>query len=68
MDLFRPLKTMPSGKIFIMCVTDAFSKYVELFQTKMDQQWALPCFQDGCADKDYHLRLSQIMEKIFTMK
>jgi hypothetical protein len=30
MDLFGPLKTMPSGKKFILCVTDAFSKYAEL--------------------------------------
>jgi hypothetical protein len=27
---FGPLKTMPSGKKFILCVTDAFSKYAEL--------------------------------------
>jgi hypothetical protein len=30
MDLFGPLKTMPLGKKFILCVTDAFSKYAEL--------------------------------------
>ena len=30
MDLFGPLKTSGSGKKYIMCVTDAFSKYVEL--------------------------------------
>ena len=30
MDLFGPLKTSQSGKIFIMVVTDAFMKYVEL--------------------------------------
>jgi hypothetical protein len=30
MDLFGPLKTMFSGKKFILCITDAFSKYVEL--------------------------------------
>jgi hypothetical protein len=30
MDLFGPLKTMPSSKKFILCVTDALSKYVEL--------------------------------------
>jgi hypothetical protein len=29
MDLLGPLKTMPSGKKFILCVTDAFSKYAE---------------------------------------
>jgi hypothetical protein len=30
MDLFGPLKTTSSGKKFILCVTDAFSKYAEL--------------------------------------
>jgi hypothetical protein len=30
MDLFGSLKTMPSGKKFILCITDAFSKYAEL--------------------------------------
>ncbi len=30
MDLFGPLKTSGSGKKYIMCITDAFSKYVEL--------------------------------------
>ncbi len=30
MDLFGPLKTLGSGKQYIMCITDAFSKYVEL--------------------------------------
>jgi hypothetical protein len=30
MDLFGPLKTLPSQKKFILCITDAFSKYVEL--------------------------------------
>jgi hypothetical protein len=30
MDLFAPLKTSGSGKKYIMCITDAFSKYVEL--------------------------------------
>ena len=30
MDLFGPRKTMPSGKKFILCVTDAFSKYAEM--------------------------------------
>jgi hypothetical protein len=30
MELFGPLKTMPSGKNLILCLTDAFSKYVEL--------------------------------------
>jgi hypothetical protein len=29
-DLFGPLKTMPFGKKFIICMTVAFSKYVEL--------------------------------------
>ena len=29
-DLFGPMKTMPSGKKFIMCMTDAFLKYAEL--------------------------------------
>jgi hypothetical protein len=29
-DFFGPLKTMPTGKKFMMCMTDAFSKYVEL--------------------------------------
>jgi hypothetical protein len=28
--LFGPLKTMPSGKKFILCITDAFLKYAEL--------------------------------------
>jgi hypothetical protein len=30
MDLFGPLKTSESGKKFIMCITDAFSKFAEL--------------------------------------
>jgi hypothetical protein len=30
MDLFGPLKTMPTGKKFILCITNAFSKYAEL--------------------------------------
>ena len=30
MDLFGPLKTSGSGKKYIMCITDTFSKYVEL--------------------------------------
>ena len=30
MDLFGPLKTSGSGKKYIMCITDIFSKYVEL--------------------------------------
>ena len=30
MDLFGPLKTSQSGKKYIMVVTDAFTKYVEL--------------------------------------
>ncbi len=29
-DLFGPLKTTNSGKKFILCITDAFTKYVEL--------------------------------------
>jgi hypothetical protein len=29
-DLFGPLKTTDSGKKFILCITDAFTKYVEL--------------------------------------
>ena len=29
-DLFGPLKTSDKGKKFILCVTDAFTKYVEL--------------------------------------
>jgi transposase InsO family protein len=32
MDLFGPLKTMPSGKKSILCITDAFSKYAELVE------------------------------------
>ena len=30
MDLFGPLKTTSSGKKYILCITDAFSKYAEL--------------------------------------
>jgi hypothetical protein len=30
MDLFGPLKFSGSGKKHILCITDAFSKYVEL--------------------------------------
>jgi hypothetical protein len=30
MDPFGPLKTSGSNKKYIMCITDAFSKYVEL--------------------------------------
>jgi hypothetical protein len=30
MDLFGPLKTMPSRKQFILYIIDAFSKYAEL--------------------------------------
>ena len=30
MDLFGPLKTSSSGKKYILCITDAFSKYAEL--------------------------------------
>ena len=30
MDLFGPLKTSQSGKKYIMVITDAFTKYVEL--------------------------------------
>ena len=30
MDLFGPLKTSGSGKKYIMCITDAFSKLAEL--------------------------------------
>ncbi len=30
MDLFGPLKTSESGKKYIMCITDAFSKFAEL--------------------------------------
>jgi hypothetical protein len=29
-DLFGPLKTSDSGKKFILCLTDALTKYVEL--------------------------------------
>ena len=29
-DLFGPLKTLGSGKKYIFCITDAFTKYVEL--------------------------------------
>jgi hypothetical protein len=29
-DLFGPLKTTNSGKNFILCITDAFTKYIEL--------------------------------------
>jgi hypothetical protein len=29
-DLFGPLKTSDKGKKFILCVTDAFTKHVEL--------------------------------------
>jgi hypothetical protein len=29
-DLFGPLKTTDSGKKFILCMTDALTKYVEL--------------------------------------
>ncbi len=29
-DLFGPLKTLEKGKKFILCITDAFTKYVEL--------------------------------------
>jgi hypothetical protein len=29
-DLFGPLKTLDKGKKFILCITDAFTKYVEL--------------------------------------
>jgi hypothetical protein len=29
-DLFGPLKTSESSKNFILCMTDAFTKYVEL--------------------------------------
>jgi hypothetical protein len=29
-DLFGPLKTSDSGKKFILCITDALTKYVEL--------------------------------------
>ncbi len=29
-DLFGPLKTSDKGKKFILCITDAFTKYVEL--------------------------------------
>ncbi len=29
-DLFGPLKTSDKGKMFILCITDAFTKYVEL--------------------------------------
>jgi hypothetical protein len=29
-DLFGPLKTLDRGKKFILCITDAFTKYVEL--------------------------------------
>jgi hypothetical protein len=30
MNLFGPFKAMPCGKKFVLCVTDAFSKYAEL--------------------------------------
>jgi hypothetical protein len=30
MDLFGPLKNLKVGKKHILCITDAFSKYVEL--------------------------------------
>jgi hypothetical protein len=30
MDLFGPLKMPGSGEKYILCITDAFSKYVEL--------------------------------------
>jgi hypothetical protein len=30
MDMFGPLKIMPSGKNFILCITDACSKYSEI--------------------------------------
>jgi hypothetical protein len=30
MDLFEHLRTIPSDKKFILCVTDALSKYAEL--------------------------------------
>ena len=29
-DLFGPMKTSASGKKYIMCITDAFSRYAEL--------------------------------------
>ncbi len=31
MDLFGPLKTSENWKKFIMCITDAFSKFAQLF-------------------------------------
>jgi len=30
MDLFGPLKTSGSGKSYVLCITDSFSKYIEL--------------------------------------
>ena len=33
MDLFGPLKT-ETGKKFVLCMTDAFSKYVEIVANK----------------------------------
>jgi hypothetical protein len=40
-DLFGPLKTSESGKKFILCMTDAHTKYVEL--VSLPNKEANPC-------------------------
>jgi hypothetical protein len=50
MDLFGPLKMSGSGKKYIICITDAFSKFVELVaitEKKQQLQWLLHCSADG---------------------
>jgi hypothetical protein len=48
MDWFGPLKTMPSGKKFILCMTDTVSKYEELVAIQGKNAPTVDCFQDGC--------------------
>jgi hypothetical protein len=56
MDFFEPIKTMPSGKMFILCVTDALSKYTELV--------AIP---DKCINSRLSLVFKMAMQARFTI-
>ena len=70
MDLFGPLKTSNSGKKYVMVITDAFSKYVEIMAIPDKQKtlWLKHYSPNGCVDTDYQVKLCQMEEKNFAMK
>ena len=69
-DLFCPLKSSGSGKKYIFCMTNAFTKYVELVALCDNevQTVATALFENGFADTDCHYRLCQMVARNFATK